>query len=56
VVISTLRHNQHVQVWWLDNWWSRKITWLDHARETASVRLAGEDGSTSGILPRHIRL
>jgi len=48
--------NRRVHVWWMGQWFPGRITYISAVNQTFSVRLAGEDSSIAGILPRHIKL
>ena len=54
--IADLRRNMLVSVRWLDDWWAARIQHISVQHQRVTVKLVGEDVSTPGILPRHIRL
>ena len=54
--LADLRRNMKVLVWWLDDWWAAKITHLNVIAKRVSVRFLGDDYSTPGIYPHHIKI
>lgn len=51
-----LRRHMAVEVWWAGDWWSATVTLIPVGVDTINVRFVGHDHTTTGILPKHIRI
>ena len=56
VRLHDLRRNMKIRVWWWDDWWAAKITHINLTSQRVSVRFIGDEFSTPGICPHHIKI
>lgn len=56
MTFQDLRVGMRVQVWWLDDWWTARIKYVNPRTERIAVIFLGDSACTTGILPKHIKI